>query len=166
MGWVRVVRNGRNAEDSVDARSQGQSKTILKTEHAVHVEVFDITPSSKNNDTQYPFQPVTLSVDALPYIEPDVVRNIKGDSTKMWLVIDSIVYDCTTFVNEHPGGESFITSFQGEDCSWQFKRFHSSAHMRDFGQPLRIGRTSGICNRFKERPRLVGLRGFNRSDEW
>ncbi|OQO13030.1 hypothetical protein B0A48_02494 [Cryoendolithus antarcticus] len=165
MGWVRVARNGRSAQDTIDTLSQDPSKTILKYEDAVHVEVADITPS-KNNETQYPFHPVTLSVDALPYIEPDVVRNTKGDSTKIWLVIDSIVYDCTSFVNEHPGGESFITSFQGEDCSWQFKRFHSSAHMKEFGQPLRIGRTSGICNRFKERPRLVGLRGFNRSDEW
>jgi hypothetical protein len=37
--------------------------------------------------------------------------------------------------------------------------------MRDFGRPLRVGRTEGVNNRFKEPPRYFGLARMGR-DEW
>ena len=82
-----------------------------------------------------------------------------------WIVIDNIVYDCTDFVLDHPGGEQVIMSFVGEDCSWQFWRFHSKDTMAQNGLPLRIGRTEGIENRFIEPKRFAGLSRFGR-DEW
>ena len=104
----------------------------------------------------------------------------------LWLgiVIDEIVYDCTNFVHEHPGGTTVIESFGGAECSctttcfhrelcsfeslnsdWlfhagQFWRFHSKYHLREHGHGLRLGRSPGIINKFKEPRSYVGLRGL------
>ncbi|KIV83434.1 hypothetical protein PV11_05461 [Exophiala sideris] len=37
------------------------------------------------------------------------------------LVIDEIVYDCTSFVDKHPGGDAVIKSFAGKDCSCELE---------------------------------------------
>lgn len=75
----------------------------------------------------------------------------------IWIVVDGIVYDCSEFMFDHPGGTQVMWSFSGQDCSWQFWRFHDNALMEQFGRPLRIGRTSGVLNKFKEQPRYVGM---------
>jgi cytochrome b involved in lipid metabolism len=33
------------------------------------------------------------------------------------LVIDNIVYDCTNFLKDHPGGTTVLESFGGAECS-------------------------------------------------
>jgi len=81
------------------------------------------------------------------------------------IVIDKIVYDCTTFVKEHPGGETVVKAFAGEDCSWQFWRFHGKKEMEEFGRRLRVGKTDGVKNRYAEIPQYVGLRSRG-SDDW
>jgi cytochrome b involved in lipid metabolism len=86
--------------------------------------------------------------------------NIKAD-----IVIDDIVYDCTQFISEHPGGAQTIQPFAGAECGWQFWRFHGEREMEEFGRVLRVGRTKRIENKFKEPPRYVGLRRFG-EDGW
>ncbi|QMW32400.1 hypothetical protein G4B84_007831, partial [Aspergillus flavus NRRL3357] len=54
----------------------------------------------------------------LPYISPDQVSKRNGvDNSEIWLVIDDIVYDCTSFLSGHPGGEAVLRRFAGFDCS-------------------------------------------------
>ena len=72
--------------------------------------------------------------------------------------MENIVFDCTEFLKEHPGGEQIIKSFGGAECTWQFWRFHGKKEMEEFGRPLRVGRTAGITNKFKEPKKYVGLR--------
>ncbi|CAG8477630.1 9926_t:CDS:2 [Ambispora leptoticha] len=43
-----------------------------------------------------------------------------------WIVIDSKVYDCTKFLDQHPGGADSITINAGTDCSDEFNAIHSS----------------------------------------
>lgn len=107
------------------------------------------------------YKPVPTSTpdDELPFIKESTVSQAT-DSNLLWLVVGSIVYDCTHFAAEHPGGSDILQPFRGTDCSWQFWRFHSKDEMQEFGRPLRIGITKGVKNRFKERPRFVGLRKF------
>jgi cytochrome b involved in lipid metabolism len=81
------------------------------------------------------------------------------------IVIDNIVFDCTSFLKEHPGGEQIIKSFGGAECSWQFWRFHGKKEMKEFGRPLRVGRTQGMINKFKEPQKYVGLRRLG-ADDW
>jgi cytochrome b involved in lipid metabolism len=81
------------------------------------------------------------------------------------IVIDNIVFDCTSFSKEHPGGEKIINSFGGAECSWQFWRFHGEKEMKEFGRALRVGRTQGMINKFKEPQKYVGLRTLG-ADDW
>lgn len=81
------------------------------------------------------------------------------------IVIDEIVYDCTQFILQHPGGQEIIKSFAGGECTWQFWRFHGKKVMEEFGRPLRIGRTMGLKNKFKEPVRFVGLKRLG-DDGW
>ncbi|KAL4906952.1 cytochrome b5-like heme/steroid binding domain-containing protein [Aspergillus multicolor] len=133
----------------------------------------------------YPFHPTTPD-DNLPYISPSILLQLEetwksskpsptklphSSSTKdpdipLWIVINDIVYDCTAFQHTHPGGSVVIRSFVGQDCSWQFWRFHAHQHLREYGKSLRIGRTSGVQNRFKEPPRFVGLSSGLGDEDW
>ncbi|KAL4748341.1 cytochrome b5-like heme/steroid binding domain-containing protein [Aspergillus terricola var. indicus] len=143
-------------------------------------------PSSSFLGQTYPFH-FTTPDSELPYIDSSIVSLVeqhwnKATSTThsssttnpappveqlpAWIVIDNIVYDCTSFQHSHPGGPVVIRSFVGQDCSWQFWRFHGKEHMMKFGRPLRIGKTSGIRNRFTEPPRYVGLSSVLGDDEW
>jgi hypothetical protein len=81
------------------------------------------------------------------------------------IVIDSVVYDCTSWADEHPGGDNVIREFDGQDCSWQFWRFHNKKDMARYGVVLRIGRTEGVGNRFEEPNRYCRLRGFD-EENW
>ena len=131
---------------------------------------------------EYPFQQVDLPDSDLPFIPAAVVTRMrrprltvpKADELDKfpqrqdwWIVIDGIVYDCTDFVLEHPGGAQVIASFIGEDCSWQFWRFHSKTIMEEYGRELRIGRTDkeNIVKRFQEKKRWAGSRKLG-TDEW
>jgi cytochrome b involved in lipid metabolism len=80
------------------------------------------------------------------------------------IVVDEVVYDCSTWADEHPGGDSVIRNFGGQDCSWQFWRFHNKKDMAKYGVALRIGRTEGVTNRFPEPKRYSRLRGFDAED--
>lgn len=93
----------------------------------------------------------------------------KANSTEIrkdyWIVVDDIVHDCSEFVAEHPCGEQAILSFVGEDCSWQFWRFHGKNEMEQYAKCLRIGRTREIVIRFVKPVRFVGLSKFGK-DDW
>ncbi|PVH77215.1 cytochrome b5, partial [Cadophora sp. DSE1049] len=115
------------------------------------------TVSLDSDRSEFPFVDASVSDDQLPFIPPEKV--IKQTSVEAGvIVIDNVVYDCTDFVTEHPGGEQIIKSFGGAECSWQFWRFHGPKEMEEAGKPLRVGRTEGVINRFQEPSKYVGLR--------
>ena len=130
-----------------------------------------ITNESSTTNKKYPFVAESLSDEALPFIAKELVLerskqskakdkssfNEEKQGNEYWIVIDQVVYDCTDFAPEHPGGEDVIMSFIGEDCSWQFWRLHGKSVMEQYGRALRVGRTEGIKNRFPESVRYVGL---------
>jgi cytochrome b involved in lipid metabolism len=186
MGWIR----GRGGIKTAIPMSQGilsvPGLTKGASEHVedisppgFDIEKLSINPRSKTTtQSKYKFQPLDISDEYLPFIPPEEVSSKRRpgacsgktshseeEKKDYWIVIDNIVYDCTSFTSEHPGGEQVILSFIGEDCSWQFWRFHGKNEMEQFGKKLRIGRTSGIPNRFKEPVRFVGLSKLG-SDDW
>ncbi|KAJ4051410.1 hypothetical protein NW761_014775 [Fusarium oxysporum] len=128
----------------------------------------DLEPSvlfieNSSSSSQYKPVPTTTEDNALPFIEAETVADACRNG-HLWVIIDDIIYDCTEFVHNHPGGARVIESFRGSNCTWQFWRFHSQKDLTDFGRPIRVGRTKGIRNKFKEPPRFVGLRKFWSSD--
>ena len=79
------------------------------------------------------------------------------------LVIDDVVYDCTEFTTEHPGGKGILEGFAGSDCSWQFWRFHGKKDM-EIGRVLRVGRTKGVRNKYAKPVKWVGLKSLGDND--
>ena len=182
MGWLQLARNAQAAIASNSASStKDNADQVLRVEKVANqadIEGIAIKLSFK----QYPFMQRSISNDALPFIPGHEVlarRPVrssdtgkqgaadvgKGIGSECWVVIDNIVYDCTEFISQHPGGEQVILSFIGEDCSWQFWRFHGKNEMEQYGIDLRVGRTEGIRNRFVEPMRYVGLSKLG-DDDW
>lgn len=170
MGWLKpkpasTITDWPSSYPSSPAKDKDD---VLST--AKHLERIDsytdintTTNTTPGNEKLHPFQPSDLSDAELPFIPSTVVKRSLHSLHRVWLVIDNVVYDATDFLHEHPGGNTVIESFAGQDCSWQFWRFHHREHLRDSGRSLRVGRTAGVQNRFKERPRFVGLK---RLDGW
>ncbi|RGP81457.1 hypothetical protein FLONG3_395 [Fusarium longipes] len=144
--------------DSKFRSTQKSSNAIQVVQDSKH----DLVPSvtlveHSSGPTTYKSAPDTTESDDLPFIEAETVADACQNG-QLWVVIDDVIYDCTEFVHDHPGGSRVIEHFKGSNCTWQFWRFHSEKNMTEFGRSLRIGRTSGIRNKFKEPPRFVGLR--------
>ena len=182
MGWLQLARKSQShislASNLTPKDNTGQ------TQHFAHVE--NVAQSDESStalvDRKHPFVPETMSFHELPVIAKEEVlarrpcssqetgkmNGVKAEESTnkaRWIVIDNVVYDCTHFISEHPGGEQVIHSFVGEDCSWQFWRFHGKNVMEEYGLPLRIGRTEGVKNRFAEPSRYVGLSRLG-DDDW
>ncbi|THZ82601.1 hypothetical protein D6C84_05681 [Aureobasidium pullulans] len=155
MGWLQLKRN-------YTATQFYTSPAKPKDADSEHVEYAQIDTSQP---LRYPPVSEDLPDNKLPLIPASTVidKNSRGD--RLWIVMDDIIYDCTDFASSHPGGSTVIQSFDGKDCSWQFWRFHTRKHMRDSGRALRIGRTKGVENPYKEPPRYVGLRKIGYIDE-
>lgn len=164
MGWLKWNSNlwpQATPPPQVNDDSGGREDLKLDTQH---IERIDGSSNDIRSTRQYILQSTSVSDEQLPFIPGSTVRDAKTSSDRLWIVIENIVYDCTEFVHVHPGGSTVIESFNGEDCSWQFWRFHNRTNMDVDGRPLRIGRTAGVENRFKEKPRFLGLRRLGADD--
>jgi cytochrome b involved in lipid metabolism len=171
MGWLQISRKSPVAPK----RADDIYSTIKKGIASIHIEHAESVPRSSKATLpseprpQYPLQPENVPDEDLPFIPAKevacrrcpgltVTRDEDFHHTDLWIVVDHIVYDCSGFIDDHPGGRQVIVSFVGEDCSWQFWRFHNKEIMQQYGRPLRIGRTQDVKNRFIEPKRYVGLR--------
>ncbi|PPJ50577.1 hypothetical protein CBER1_06280 [Cercospora berteroae] len=169
MGWIRL-----KASFGVDRLEQGGTHPYdasVKEESTEHIEVVNThdDPASLSPARTYPFQPKSIPEASLPFISASIVvaqKIGKRKEQRTWIVVDNIVYDCADFVHEHPGGNDVIESFRGEDCSWQFWRFHNKEHLKEIGGSLRVGRTKGVKNRFPEPKQFIGSSIIGSSDEW
>lgn len=150
MGWMRL-KSG--AEPTAAQPAEQLAERLVKTSLNATVELVE---DASNTPESYRPVPSSLPDDQLPFIPAEIV-SASATTGRHWIVIDDTVYDCTDFIAEHPGGQEVLKPFKGLDCSWQFWRFHGKAEMWQ-ARELRVGRTSGVRNKFKERPRFVGLR--------
>ena len=167
MGWLKWNGNRQSVATLDNSHTEPAFLQIAKSDTLLVENVQSIPPDTEvGAKHEYPFQATSLSNDKLPFIPSDVVQAARSDPNRLWIVIDQVVFDCTEFASIHPGGYTVIESFHGEDCSWQFWRFHSRSNMDTDGQPLRIGRTADVANRFKEKPRFVGLRRLGADEAW
>ncbi|KAL2005353.1 hypothetical protein VTN00DRAFT_2564 [Thermoascus crustaceus] len=180
MGWLRLARSPWSTTGRPDPNSTKQDDLEITVQHIETLSISDTTPNPApaaqpakvQKSRKYPFQPADIPSSLLPFIPaPEVLSKADKSPSKsledLWIVVDGIVYDCSEFVHSHPGGEEVIKNFNGQDCSWQFWRFHGKEQMESDGWALRIGRTEGVPNRFPEPPRYVGLRRLgDPDDDW
>ncbi|CAK1358955.1 unnamed protein product [Cercospora beticola] len=169
MGWIRL-----KTSSGADRPAQGGTHLCdakIKEESTEQIEIVNIhgDPAKLSPAQIYPLQPKSIREASLPFIPASVVlaqKTANRDQQRTWIVVDNIVYDCTEFVHEHPGGNDVIERFRGEDCSWQFWRFHNREHLKEFGESLRVGRTKGVTNRFQEPKQFIGSSMIGSADEW
>lgn len=58
-----------------------------------------------------------------------------------WIVVNGNVYDVSSFLQEHPGGQSVILGKAGKDCTVDFKNNHNGSLMAESTlEELRIGK--------------------------
>ncbi|KAI5468139.1 cytochrome b5-like heme/steroid binding domain-containing protein [Mariannaea sp. PMI_226] len=67
--------------------------------------------------------------------------DVAGHKTKkdLYVVIHDEVYDCTSFIDEHPGGEEVLLDIAGKDATEAFEDVGHSDEAREILQDLSIG---------------------------
>ncbi|CAO2202192.1 unnamed protein product [Urochloa humidicola] len=70
-------------------------------------------------------EPVTSSTndDAKKFTMSEVRKHASRESA--WIVVHGHVYDCTAYLNDHPGGADSILLNAGTDCTEEFDAIHS-----------------------------------------
>ncbi|KAG1755383.1 cytochrome b5-like heme/steroid binding domain-containing protein [Suillus lakei] len=68
-------------------------------------------------------------------------EELKAHSTKdsLYVLIHGEVYDVTTFIDEHPGGDDVILAEAGKDATQAFEDVGHSDEARDLLPPLLVG---------------------------
>ncbi len=94
---------------------------ILGLFFLVVVGIFGMSIAYPTVDTQT--VNVEVALDPIPLSEI-AMHNTEADC---YLLIDSKVYDVTTYISKHPGGRKNITSRCGEEVTGIFASIHSNA---------------------------------------
>jgi cytochrome b involved in lipid metabolism len=62
-----------------------------------------------------------------------------ASSEDCWIIIDSEVYDMTTFADLHPGGAFVIMELAGKDATEEFYGLHRQEVLLKYAPKLKIG---------------------------
>ncbi|KAL6184857.1 hypothetical protein ACLB2K_046257 [Fragaria x ananassa] len=81
-----------------------------------------------------------MNTSSKVYSMSEVKRHNTPQST--WIVINGHVYDCTKFINDHPGGADSILINAGTDCTEEFEAIHSDKAKKML-EEYRIGEVVG-----------------------
>ena len=69
----------------------------------------------------------------------------EGAKTNNWICIEGVIHDVSSFIDDHPGGRSFLKTSVGKDMTTAFNGGvydHSNA-ARNFMSNLRVGVIAG-----------------------
>ncbi|XP_024545152.1 nitrate reductase [NADH] [Selaginella moellendorffii] len=124
---------------------------------------------TKSGDLSKPGKAMTKSASS-PFLNQsvssitmsEVRKHSKPDSP--WIVVNSSVYDCTSFLKDHPGGADSILINAGTDCTEEFEAIHS-ARAKALLEDYKIGElvsTAGSFSSADTSPE-TSLHGGNRA---
>ncbi|GMG01005.1 unnamed protein product [Aspergillus oryzae var. brunneus] len=74
-------------------------------------------------------------------------QEVSGHNTKkdLYMVIHDKVYDCTSFVDEHPGGEEVLLDVGGQDATEAFEDVGHSDEAREILDGLLVGNLKRVA---------------------
>ena len=78
-----------------------------------------------------------MSEQIKTYSRKEVAEHNSNKDT--WLVIHNNVYDVTTFLNEHPGGEEVLIEKAGKDATENFEDVGHSSDAREMMKKYKVG---------------------------
>ncbi len=62
--------------------------------------------------------------------------------SNLWIIIEGNVYDCTRFLDEHPGGEEVILELAGMDATEGFEQIGHSPDAIDLLKTMIVGKVA------------------------
>ncbi|XP_040900394.1 cytochrome b5 [Toxotes jaculatrix] len=105
----------------------------------------------------------TVGSDVKYYTLEEIrVHNMSNDT---WLIIHDKVYDITSFLEEHPGGEEVLLEQAGADATESFEDVGHSTDAREMLQQYYIGELH-MDDRKKEKPKEVHATNSGESGSW
>ncbi|KAI6760345.1 hypothetical protein HG530_009205 [Fusarium avenaceum] len=122
MFWTN--RKSHSAKPSVSTVQIAQDTKYNSSPSVAFIE-------NSNNPNSCNAASITTPNDLLPFIEAETIAEASRNDL-LWIIIDNIVYDCTEFIHNHPGGARVMEAFRGSNCTWQFWRFHSEKDLAEF----------------------------------
>ncbi|XP_051919772.1 cytochrome b5 [Hippocampus zosterae] len=105
----------------------------------------------------------SLNDDIKYYTLEDIqVHNMSNDT---WLIIHDKVYDVTSFLEEHPGGEEVLLEQAGADATESFEDVGHSTDAREMLQQFCIGELH-MDDRKNEKPKDVNVTTEESCNSW
>lgn len=85
--------------------------------------------------------------DATSHLPSFSMSDVQMHNTEhdCWIVVRGLVYNCTKFLEEHPGGKASIVMHAGTDCTQDFVAIHSKRAWQQL-HPFCIGRLNDVEN--------------------
>ncbi|XP_036399782.1 cytochrome b5-like [Megalops cyprinoides] len=95
------------------------------------------------------------------------LEEIKQHNTSKdtWLIIHDKVYDITSFLEEHPGGEEVLLEQAGADATESFEDVGHSTDAREMLQQYFVGELH-MDDRRKESPKEIFITTSKESSSW
>ncbi|CAL1604102.1 unnamed protein product [Knipowitschia caucasica] len=104
------------------------------------------------------------AVDGVKYYTLEDIR-LHNMSTDTWLIINDKVYDITSFLEEHPGGEEVLLEQAGSDATESFEDVGHSTDAREMLEQYYVGELH-LDDRKKEKPKEANVTHPGESSAW
>ncbi|GAA5981012.1 hypothetical protein JCM10908_003950 [Rhodotorula pacifica] len=131
---LEVARVAPHAADAADAPRIRQGRRHRGLQPAPLPEDLEVAAGGRE-----PVDP-----EHLPFISPEVVAEHDNAEDGFWIIVEDRIYDCTDFLDLHPGGPEVFAQFGGRQCTWQFWKWHTKRQLEEWSPALLIGRTFPI----------------------
>jgi cytochrome b involved in lipid metabolism len=92
-----------------------------------------------------PLPTLSICLSVMPEIKSFTRDEVKKHSSAndCWIIIDSEVYDMSTFADLHPGGAGVIMDLAGMDATEAFYGLHRQEVLTKYAPKLKIGAIAG-----------------------
>ncbi|CED82388.1 Cytochrome b5 [Phaffia rhodozyma] len=81
-----------------------------------------------------------------------------SDPKDIWMVISGKVYDVTSFLDEHPGGDEVVISEAGKDATEPFEDVGHSEEARKLLKDMYVGDFDGVVNKKVQKKSIPGTK--------